>query len=301
MSRFDRIDLSGLPAPQIAERLDFESIFRRNRDTLVQLAPEAAEVLRLESEPLTKFVQLVSFQEMVLRHRINEAARGVMLAFARGSDLDHLAALFGVRRLVADPGDPEADPPVPATLESDDDLRLRTQIALEGFSVAGPAGAYVFHARAVSGAIRDVEAVSPSPGEVDVYVLIRDGDGTPGAELLAQVQTALSAEEVRPLCDTVTARAPAIEDYVITASIATDAGPDPETVRVDALAAVEVMTARYHRLGRSVPRSAILAALHRPGVRAVNLVSPAADIARGSGEAAHCSAIAVTLDQGLVV
>ena len=301
MSRFDRIDLSGLPAPQLVERLDFETIFRRNRDALLQLMPAAAEALALESEPLTKFVQLVSFQEMLVRHRINEAAKGMMLAFSRAGDLDQLAALLGVRRLVVKAGDPNADPPVPAELESDDDLRRRTQEALNGFSVAGPEGAYVFHARAVSGTIRDVEATSPEPGVVEVFVLSREGDGTPAPELLAAVQTALSAEDVRPVCDTVRVSAPAIETYSITAAIATDAGPDPETVRLDALAALEIMKAGYHRLGRSVPRSAILAALHRPGVRAVDLVSPAADISRGSGEAAFCAAIDVTLDQGLVV
>ena len=301
MSRFDRIDLSGLPAPQIVERLDFETIFRRNRGALVQLMPEAEGTLALESEPLTKFVQLISFQEMLVRHRVNEAARSVMLAFTRGSDLDHLAALFGVERLVVKPGDAGAIPPVPAELESDDDLRSRTQEALNGFSVAGPAGAYVFHARAVSGTIRDVEATSPEPGVVEVFVLSREGDGTPAPELLAAVQSALSAEAVRPVCDTVRVSAPAIEPYAITAAIVTDAGPDPETVRLDAVAALEIMKAGYHRLGRSVPRSAILAALHRPGVRAVNLVSPAADIPRASGEAAFCEAIDVILDQGLMV
>lgn len=299
MNRFDAIDLSTLPAPRVVERLDFESVFRRNRAALVTLMPEAEGVLALESEPLVKFVQLMSYNEMVLRHRVNEGARSTMLAFARAGDLEHLAALFGVRRLVASPGDPEATPPVPPVLEDDADLRARTQLALEGFSTAGPAGAYVFHARAVSGAIRDVEAVSPAPGRVDVIVLTREGRGVPDAALLARVGDALSAEDVRPLCDTVTARAADVVDYAVEARIATDAGPDPEAIRLEVLARVGMAVDRLHRLGRSVPRSALLGALHQPGVREVDLIQPAADIVRGSGQAAWCSGVALTLDAGV--
>ena len=86
-------------------------------------------------------------------------------------------------------------------------------------------------------------------------------------------------------------------DYAVTAAIATDAGPDADAVREDAEAAVRTAVARYRRLGRSVPRSALLAALHRPGVRAVELTAPAADIVRDTGEAAHCTAVTVTVDQ----
>ena len=36
---------------------------------------------------------------MLLRQRVNEAARGVLVAFAQGSDLDHLAAFYPEKRL----------------------------------------------------------------------------------------------------------------------------------------------------------------------------------------------------------
>ena len=47
-------------------------------------------------------------------------------------------------------------------------------------------------------------------------------------------------------------------------------------------------------LGRGAPRSALIAALHVPGVLRVSLSSPAADVAATSVQAAHASAIQVT-------
>lgn len=76
-----------------------------------------------------------------------------MLPYALGADLDNLAAFFGVERQLVDPGNPRAWPPEPPVWEEDDRFRRRIQLALEGYSTAGPAGAYLFHAFSASGRI----------------------------------------------------------------------------------------------------------------------------------------------------
>lgn len=88
-------------------------------------------------------------------------------------------------------------PPTPAVMESDTDLRLRTQQAFEGLSVAGPVGAYEYHGRSADGRVADVSVASPSPACVTITVLSREGDGTASPELLAIVDKALNAEDVR--------------------------------------------------------------------------------------------------------
>ncbi len=60
-------------------------------------------------------------------------------------------------------------------MEADEDYRLRLQDAFEGMSTAGSAGSYRFHARPMVGVA--VTAISPSPANVTVTVLSRDGDG----------------------------------------------------------------------------------------------------------------------------
>ena len=110
------IDLSQLPAPDVVEQLDYESLLEERKTTLISLYPadqqEAiSRTLTLESEPLVKLLQENAYRELILRQRVNEAARAVMVAYATGSDLDQLAANFNVERLVLQAADTTTIPP----------------------------------------------------------------------------------------------------------------------------------------------------------------------------------------------
>ena len=105
MNSFAPIDLSQLPAPQIVEQIDFEVILAERRAYMISLWPadEQAEIatrLDMESEPLTKLLQENAYRETVWRQRVNEASLANLLATARGTDLEQLAANFNVKRLV---------------------------------------------------------------------------------------------------------------------------------------------------------------------------------------------------------
>ncbi|MFN7596118.1 MAG: baseplate J/gp47 family protein [Cereibacter sp.] len=291
MSGYSAIDLSLLPVPDVVETLDYEVILAAMKADLAARAPDLAAVLALESEPLVKLLEVAAYREVLIRARVNDAAQAVTLARATGTDLDNLAALFGVARLVINPGDPLAVPPVAATLESDADLRRRAQLALEGFSTAGPEGAYVFHALSADGDVLDVSATSPSPGDVLVTVLSRTGSGAAGAPLLAAVQAALNADDVRPLCDNVVVQSAAIVSYAITATLYFYPGPDSAVVMAAAQAAATAYAAAQHRIGRDVTISGLHAALHQPGVQRVVLTSPSAALTIGSAQASWCTAI----------
>jgi phage-related baseplate assembly protein len=294
MSGHSAIDLSLLPVPDVVETLDFEAILAAMKADLAARAPELAAVLALESEPVVKLLEVAAYWVVLGRARVNDAAEAVMLARAVGADLDNLAALFGVVRLVISPGNPSAIPPVPPTLESDADLRRRAQLALEGFSTAGPEGAYVFHALSASADVLDASATSPSPGDVLVTVLSRTGSGAAPAPLLATVAAALNADEVRPLCDNVVVQSAAIVSYAITATLYFYPGPDSAVVLAAAQAAATAYAAAQHRLGRDVTRSGLFAALHQPGVQRVELAAPAASLTIGSAQASWCTGITLT-------
>ena len=101
-----------------------------------------------------------------------------------------------------------------ADAESDSDFADRIRLAPNSFSVAGPEKAYVYHAKSVSPAIIDVKVDSPTPGEVDVYVLLTDGT-LPTEDTLEQIEEHLSDENIRPLTDYVVVKAPTASNYVI--------------------------------------------------------------------------------------
>ena len=292
MTAFTDIDLSRVAAPQIVEALDFETILAAWKADFLARYPDAAGELDLESEPVVKLMETGAYRELVLRQRVNDGARAVMLAYATGTDLENLAAIIPMEKKMLDAGDDEAIPPVEPTYEDDDDFRSRVQLAPEAFSTAGPDGAYIWWALTVTDC-KDASVDSPNPCEVVVTVLGRDGDGTPTQALLDEVAAVLTDGAVRPLTDQVTVQAPQILEYPVAATLEFYDGPDQAVVLAAAREAAQAYADEMHGLGTVVSLSGIYAALHQPGVRTVHLTNPAADIESGVSQVPYCTSISV--------
>jgi phage-related baseplate assembly protein len=292
---YTQVNLSQLQPPDVIEALDFEAIFAAMLADLQARDPVFSALV--ESDPAYKILEVAAYRELLLRQRINDAAKSVMLALATGADLDQIAANYNVERLVIDPGAPTAVPPVPPTYESDSDFRNRILLSLEGYTTAGSVGAYQFHALSASGDVKDVAVASPPlvPGQVNVAVLSRTGNGAASTPLVNTVYAALSADTVRPLCDAVVVQSAGIVNYSITAVLTLYPGVGQETALAAALAAAQAYAADMHRIGRDITRSGLFAALHQPGVQNVSLTAPAADVVIAWNQAAWCTAINVTV------
>lgn len=294
------IDLSLLTPPEVIEPLDFEALLAERKARLISLYPadEQAAItatLELESEPIVRLLQESCYRELILRARYNDEARALMLAYATGSNLDHIGVTYYQEaRLLVSPAQPAALPPVAAVYESDTDYRARLAAKPESYSTAGPAGAYEWHAKSASARVLDARCDSPQPGTSRVTILATDGDGTPDADLLATVFTALSADTVRPLCEEVLVTAADVQHYSVAAILYVLPGPDASVVRTEALDALLDYTQARHRLGFDVTLSGLYAAAHRPGVQrvALNLED---DIVCTEQQAAWCEGISVTI------
>lgn len=322
-SMFTAVDLSRLPAPSIVEQIDYEALLAQNVALYKTLNP--SHTAFVESDPVYLLLQAFAYREMQLRQRNNEACRAVMLAYAVGSDLDQLGALMGVARLELDPGNAELG--VPKTMESDVEFRRRIQLAPEGFSVAGPEGAYIFHALSADPRVLDASATSAAPddiraivfnvlaahsasaalledmagqldaatwpGDVVVTVLAREGDGTASPELVNAVAAQLGEDTVRPLTDHVTVQAAEIVPYQVEATVYTYAGPDSQLVLAESRKRLERYIEESHRLGRDVPLSGLYSVLHTEGVQRVVLLSPTEDIVLDRTQASWCTEILI--------
>jgi phage-related baseplate assembly protein len=282
------VDLSTLPAPVLVPQPSYAA---RKAAKLAKLMELHAEFTALvESDPAVKVIEADAYDEVTLARAFNDAAVGMLLAFAEGTNLDQIGALLDVPRLVV----AAATETTEAVMEGDVAYKQRIQLAPHAFSVAGPELAYVFHARSAHGDVEDATAVSPSPGEVVVTVLSSSGTGVPTAEVLAAVNTTLQGP-VRPLTDHVTVQAAGLVDFTVEARLYVFAGPDQGLILATAQAALAAHLADVRKLGRDVARSAIVAALHVGNVQRVELLQPAADVTIDWSQVGNATATSVTI------
>ncbi|RXD02488.1 baseplate assembly protein [Sphingomonas sp. UV9] len=283
------VDLSSLPAPIVVEQLSFDQIVDQMIAKLrVDLPAFDATV---DSDPAVKVLHVAAYRELIVRQAFQDGALQLFVAYATGARLDHLAALVGVTRQIVTPANPATG--AVAIYEDDDRLRQRIVLAPESFSVAGPELAYVKHAKDASADVLDASATSPAPGEVLVSVLYRGGDGTAPAELIAKVAAIVTAPGIRPLGDHVAVASAKIVPFVVNARLITFTGPDPALIVATSLVALQAFLAENRKLGRTITRSGLIAALSQAGVHRVDL-DLGADVVCDGTQAANCVAIAVT-------
>lgn len=102
-------------------------------DYVAARAPQSAAKLKVsldnESELLTLALEAFCVRLQTHERKYNARIQQMLAWWATGSNLDARLADMGLERQVLDPGDPAAFPPVPPTLESDDDARLRYYLA----------------------------------------------------------------------------------------------------------------------------------------------------------------------------
>ncbi|MBH3307975.1 baseplate J/gp47 family protein [Pseudomonas mosselii] len=287
------VDLASLPAPQVLEDLDYEELYQ---DDLAKFRDSMGDnwSAPLESDPVTKLLELGAYRRLANRARVNDAAKALLLAYAVGADLDQLAANVALQRLVIQAEDRQAVPPVPAVLESDDALRERVQLVYEGLTTAGPRNSYILHARNASGLVADATAESPSPAVVDVTVLSLEGNGAAGPALLAEVAVYLNDDDRRPVADRVNVRSAEVLNYRIDAVLhMSGTGPESEAVLAECERRLKAWINPRRRLGVEVARSAIDAQLHIGGVSRVE-VPGWQDVRPSKAQAAWCTGVTVT-------
>ena len=266
-----QVDLSKLPAPQLLEDLDYEALYQADLETFRTQMGDGWTA-QLESDPVTKLLEVGAYRKLLNRARINDAAKALLLAYAQGSDLDQLAANVNLQRLVIQAEDLQAVPPLVQVLESDDALRERVQLVYEGLTTAGPRNSYILHARNASGLVAD--ATAESRGRAAGVVRGRGweaiADATPA--LLEGVRQYLNDDDIRPVADRLTVQSAQILPYRIDAVVhMAGTGPENEALLGECERRLAAWINPRRRLGMEVSRSGIDAQLHINGVSRVEL------------------------------
>ncbi|NUZ11754.1 baseplate J/gp47 family protein [Pseudoalteromonas sp. McH1-7] len=308
---FSAVDLGQLPASDLLAPVQFDTLYNELKQALAAACPDLGEPL--PSDPLAKLMEVFAYRELLLRHQINEGAQQVLLAKATSSELDYLGNRFLVTR--------EVD-------ESDARFRERIRLALEGFSTAGPIGAYCFHAFKALPQVKDVFVESPefallqvepplselvpaqtkllhcthaarlqdaAPGDVAITVLTDSGNGIPSQDEITAITDYLFQEEIRPLTDRPRILAAEVKEFTLHAKLYLYPGPDEQKVKTLVERSVKQWLQAHHKLNHDIRMSGLYGALHQTGVQRVELVSPTEDIINAPWQAAYCTKVEVEI------
>lgn len=254
-ARFDRVNLSAVPAPAALQPWSFEAILDARMQDLVARFTAAGityDVGSLETDPGKILQEVDAFREGLVRQRVNEAVLATSLAFAQGADLDVRAADYNTARAAGEP---------------DESLRLRAQLAWEALSRGGSYGGYEYDARSAAPAeIADVavyghEVAGVARGEVRIVVLGASGLGVTTPQVLALVRNRVSPRDLRKVNDNVNVVAAATARYPIDATLVLPHGADGNAVRDAQYIRALAYAASRQKIGAPVTFGGVMAAI----------------------------------------
>ena len=317
--------LSELPEPEIVQVADFEAQLQEFKTLALEYvqARDPAQAQRLavalenDSELLAMLLQVMTLRLQNHERKYNTRIKQMLAWWATGSNLDVRLADMGLERRVITPGNPNAFPPVPAVLETEEEARLRyylaphapaagsrlhycrealtlgerASITVEATEPGVVVTTYRFAADSVVAEVKDAAARRTAAGVVTVAVLGRAGDGTPSTALLAAQAAHFARTDVRPETDDVVVEAAEIIPYTIRATIYIRPGRDTALSRAAALKRLEAYAQAQHRLGGYVDPSRIDHELHAAGAERLALAEPVASVECEWNQAPYCAAI----------
>ncbi|SFD16924.1 baseplate assembly protein [Pseudoalteromonas denitrificans] len=317
MSAYSLLDLSQVPVPDIIETLDFEVIFKDLKQQLININAQHAQVLNLESEPLTQVLHTFAYRELLLRAQLNDVTRANMLASATGYDLDAIGARYNIKRLekstnvLSEGRENEQNTENSQLLiqESDTNFRRRIQMAFNGLNTAGSEGSYIFHGLSSDPQVLDIDVTSPAPCEIVMTILSSQiPSGIPSDALLVKVRhyfglkpdgssgfknyqlnDSEQLQNIRPLGDKLTIQKVDVVEYQVEAVLGLLPGVGQDEILLEAKKSLSTYSDKRHKLGKKISVSGLYSSLHLDGVDTVRLISPVSDIQVAKNQVAYCT------------
>lgn len=287
MSRFNVIDLAQLGEMVVLEKLDSEAVIAARMLQFKQAwsehdPPAGAQydVENLEFDPVRILQEANAYFELLLRDRVNQAARAVTLAYAISTDLDAIASNFPVGQRLPVVPSPRPYAQAPIDYESDDRYRRRTQLSLNALSPHGAAGAYMYWALTADPNLKDASETGIE-GTGEVILTIMDDDAAeprPSHERLLAIRSYIHAEYRKAATDILTVVPPRVIDIDYEINVWLLPPPDRASKIAQIEQALRDMATAKYWLGVDHTRMDIFHAVKQEGVHRAEIVSPTADV-----------------------
>ena len=92
------MNLKKLPYPNVIEVLKYDEILNNVKNLFKEHLTDD-EISLLESDNYSALLETLAYRELLLRARINDSVKAMLLPFSSGSDLDNIVAIYGIERL----------------------------------------------------------------------------------------------------------------------------------------------------------------------------------------------------------
>ena len=92
------MNLQNLPYPNVIEELSFNELLKGIKELFKSYLNDE-EITLLESDRFSALLETLAYRELLLRARINESVKSMLLPYASGTDLDNVVAIYGIERL----------------------------------------------------------------------------------------------------------------------------------------------------------------------------------------------------------
>lgn len=182
-----------------------------------------------------------------------------------------------------------------ADIEDDDTLKDRIYIAPSKYSVAGPEESYRYWVKTYNSNISDVLIYSDDPVDVVIEFIMNDGE-LPSESMLLGVQKFLSDEQIRPLTDRVTVKAPETVEYKVNVKYFVNQSDlkKVDTIKTAVNAAVDdYIQWQRSKIGRDINPSQLIQQMVSAGAKRVEVTLPVLQVI-GKANVAKLSSKTVT-------
>ena len=161
-------------------------------------------------------------------------------------------------------------------VDIDDSMKERVYIAPSKYSVAGPEDAYRYWVKTYNSSISDVLVKSDNPVEVIIEFIMENGE-LPTEGIIQGLQIYLADEQIRPLTDKVTVKAPDTVDYKLDVKYYINSSDlkRADTIKANVAAAVEqYIIWQRSKIGRDINPSQLIQMMVSAGAKRVEVKLP---------------------------
>lgn len=322
-----------LPKPEIIKTPSFDNLFQTIKNNVLDYlntnSPDdveaVAETFENQAELMTKLTE--AFTVILQSHfrQMNAQALQMFGMYATDDDMvDLIASQLGVERQILDEGDPNAFPPVPPKVESNEALLTRYYLAAYALATTGTRSGYRFNAMTLggrpkvtvesptqskvvvtyefdshemAGQTKDAQARRVAPGEVDCFILAHANKGVPAEALIAATLQYMQRDDIAQETDLLKVKAPTIKTWSCEAVLYIRTGPDADMVKVAAEKAVRDYAEQQHRLGGSIELSMLYSVLLKTtGAHRGDILQPTQPLRCQFNEAPYLESVQITVN-----